>query len=58
MSSAQPDPVEILRDAIAKESKIEPGDRFDELVRSGLIDQEGNVVRPVAPREDEDSDAP
>ena len=39
------DPIEIIREAIAAEVKTAPADRFDELVRSGLIDDDGNVLR-------------
>ena len=38
------DPVAATLEALAEEQKTPPADRFDELVRSGLIDEDGNVL--------------
>ncbi len=45
--------VKAAREALKEQAKIPPKERFEKMVRSGLIDREGNVVLR---RNDGDSD--
>ena len=44
------DPIEIVRQALAEEAKTDPAERFERLVRSKIIDSDGELIRhPDAP---------